>query len=84
MNNFSWITAFLVFIFYIFTDILYVLYTRYILHSRALATANTAAVLYGLFAFGTIQYVENHLYIIPVILGSWIGSYLTVKYVKDK
>ena len=84
MNDFSWITAFIVFIFYIFTDILYVLYTRYIMQNRAWATANTAGILYGLFAYGTIQYTNNHWYVIFVILGAWIGTFFTVKYFKDK
>jgi uncharacterized membrane protein YfcA len=80
--EFSWLTAVSLFLFYVFVDVLYVLYTRYITEKRAFATANAGALLYALLAYGTVQYVQNNLYIIPVVLGSWIGAYFTVKFIK--
>ncbi len=82
MNTFSWMTAFLVFVFYIVIDSLWVLYTRYVQDNRAFAAATVGAAMYGLFGFGTLAIVESAWNIVPMIIGSWLGTYLTIKLIK--
>lgn len=79
-GTFSWLTAFLIFLVYILIDGLYVKYTLYIVNKRPIAGATAAAILYGLLAFGVICYVSCNWYLISVIAGSWLGTYLTIKY----
>jgi hypothetical protein len=79
---FSWWIAFTVFIFYVVVDALYVLYTKFIVEKKAHSGAMVGFIMYGLFAYGTIQYTNNHLYVAPVMIGSWLGTYLTIKYIK--
>ncbi len=82
MNTFSITTAIIVFIFYVVVDALYVLYTRYIQQNKAMAAATVGAMMYGLFGFGTLAIIENSWNILPIILGSWVGTYFTIKYIK--
>lgn len=82
MNEFSWIWAIAVFFFYVVVDGLYVLYTRYIQQNRALAAANVGSAMYGLYAFGTIAIIQSPWNILFIVLGAWLGTYLTVKYIK--
>lgn len=35
--------------------------------------------MYGLTFWGTIEYVHNYWYAIPIGLGSWLGTYITVR-----
>jgi hypothetical protein len=44
--------------------------------------ASVSAVIYSLLAFGVITYSQNPLYIIPLGIGAFVGTYLTVKYRK--
>jgi hypothetical protein len=78
-----WI-AIAVFLFYLLIDVLYVLYTRYIVEHRPLACANVAGLIYGLVALGTVSYTNNKWYIIPVVAGSWLGTYIAAKYLNKE
>ena len=84
MNDFNWKIAALTFIFYILVDALYVVYTKYIQKNKAIPAATVGAAMYGLFGFGTLAVVSSPWNILFIILGSWIGTYVTVKYYKDK
>ncbi len=35
--------------------------------------------MHFLLAFGVVNYVGNFLYVVPLALGSWIGTYLVVR-----
>lgn len=72
--------AIAVFFFYLVVDILYVLYTRYIVEKKPFACANVAGLIYVLVAAGTVSYTSNPWYIIPVGAGSWLGTYIAAKY----
>lgn len=47
-------------------------------------SASFGAIMYTISAFGVVNYVQNWLYIFPILLGSWIGTYITIKYEKYK
>lgn len=76
--------ALLIFVIYFLIDIFYTKYIIYVTEGRAIAAANTASLLYLLMAMGVINYTENHWYLVPLVLGNWLGSYVVVKYDKRK
>lgn len=80
MGEFNWWTALTVFVVYILFDILYALYVICVSRQQALAASLVSAVLYSLGAYGVMSYTHNMLYLIPLGLGAFIGTYIAVKY----
>jgi hypothetical protein len=79
-QSFDFSLAAIIFIAYIVIDALYAYYTFAITKRHAFSSANSGLIIHFLLAFGVINYVENYLYIIPLALGSWVGTYAMVKY----
>ncbi len=65
---------------YIVIDGLYAHYTIQISKRRPVAAATTSGMMHFLMAIGVLNYVHNFLYIIPLAIGSWVGTYLVVLY----
>jgi len=63
---------------YLIVDGMYAHYTLAITEHKAMSAANTGALMHFLLAVGVLSYVQNYLYIIPIAIGSWIGTYLIV------
>jgi hypothetical protein len=84
MSEFSWATAALVFVVYVVFDILYALYVIFVGQKRAIAASCTGALLYSLGAVGVMSYTHNLLYLIPLSLGAFVGTYIAVTYMGDK
>jgi hypothetical protein len=82
--NFNGYLAIGIFFAYFVLDILSVYYTLYVMRFRSIASANIVVALYLISAFGVINYVGNYLYIVPVALGAWLGTYATVEWEKRK
>jgi hypothetical protein len=78
-HNFSYITALIIFIAYLVVDGMYAYYTLAITKHKAITAATTGALMHFLLAFGVINYVNNYLYVVPLALGSWIGTFLVIK-----
>lgn len=68
----------IIFFAYLVIDALYVYYTYSVVKKRPFSAATTGFVMHLLLAIGVINYVENYLYVIPLALGSWCGTYLVV------
>lgn len=83
-DSFNFTTALLVFIAYILVDALYAYYTIQVTKKSPYTAASAGACMYFLLAIGVLNYVENHLYLIPLALGSWIGTFVIVKREQDK
>jgi len=81
---FSWCTAFLVTMAYIVVDALYALYTIHIQKGNAVKAASVGAGMYALMAYGVITFTSQPIYVIFVALGSWIGTYVIVKWYNKK
>ena len=81
-QDFSWLTAIFIFLAYFVLDTMYVKYTLAVVEKRPLAAANFGSLMYVLMAFGIFNYTHNFLYVIPVGLGSWLGTYVVVMYEK--
>jgi len=80
MGDFSWWTALTVFVVYVFFDILYALYVICVSQQKALAASLVSSVLYSLGAYGVMSYTHNALYLIPLGLGAFVGTYIAVRY----
>lgn len=80
--EFSYLTAFIIFITYVIIDILYALYVIYVGKKNALISASISAVMYTFIAYGVVNYSKNPYYIIPLIIGAWLGTYIVVKFKK--
>lgn len=61
---------------YVLIDALYAYYTISVTKGKALKSALSASAIYTLTSLGLIKIVDNHLYIIPMVIGSFIGTYL--------
>lgn len=76
INILLWLTLFIISIFY---DIVYAKYIISISRLNALKSANLSVILYAIVAISTINYISNPLNVIPIIFGSWIGTYVIIK-----
>lgn len=63
---------------YILIDALYAIYTFSIAKNKPMAAATAGTIMYGLALFGLSNFAKNHYYLIPILAGSWVGTYYTV------
>ena len=83
-QDFSVVTALLLVLTYIIIDGLYAYYTIQIAKRHAFRAATTSGVMHFLLAVGVLNYVHNFLYVIPLAIGSWIGTYIIVRWHKTE
>ena len=82
LHEFSWFTAFTIFVTYIAIDVLYTAYFIHVEKRNAKTAATLSSAIYGLMAYGVVNYAQNIWYLIPLVLGAWIGTFITVKFYK--
>ena len=80
MQDFSWTNAAIVFVVYVFFDILYALYVLCVSRQQAFRASAISSALYSLGAYGVMSYLENPWYLLPLACGAFIGTYIAVKY----
>lgn len=78
--EFNWCTAATIFVTYVIIDILYAMYVICVGKRQPINAAVVSSFLYSLGAYGVISYSKNPLYVIPLALGAFLGTYLVVKY----
>ncbi len=78
-QTFDWLIAVFIFLAYFVVDALYVKYALAVVAKKAVSAANFGSLMYVLMAFGIFNYTHNFLYVIPVGLGSWLGTYIIIK-----
>ena len=83
-QQFDFQIAVLIFISYIVIDALFAKYTYAITSLNEYRSATIGSAIYLLLAFGVISYTENYLYIFPLALGSWIGTFYSVRKEKQR
>lgn len=76
VNILSWIGLFFA---YFFLDIIYILNVQAISKRNAFMVANTSVLLFFLGVWGTVSYIDNLINLVPIVVGSYLGSYLSVK-----
>jgi hypothetical protein len=64
---------------YLCVDVVYTKYVLAVSKYQALSAANYSLIMYALTVWGTIEYVQNYWNAIPIGLGSWLGTYLTLR-----
>jgi hypothetical protein len=53
---------------------------RAIARKRAQSAATSGALVYLISCFAVLQYTENFAYVLFMMGGSWVGTYLVVRY----
>lgn len=64
------------------TDACWALYMIYVTKKAPALAASYGVLIHILTAFTVISYTNNYLYLIPLAIGSFIGTYLVVRYSK--
>lgn len=78
-NGFDFGIALLIFIAYIVVDAMYAYYTLQVTKKKPYSAATVGALMHFILALGVLSYVQNYLYLIPLALGSWVGTFIIVK-----
>jgi uncharacterized membrane protein YfcA len=65
-------------------DYLHVIYTRYVVKHKAIQAATSGAVIYLISAYAVISYVDDPRYLVFVVLGSWLGTYLSIRFARKE
>lgn len=81
-DQFNFLIAGVILIAYVCIDGMYAYYTLAVTKKKPVLSATVGAFMHFLIALGVLSYIQNYLYIIPIMIGSWIGTYITVKYSK--
>jgi hypothetical protein len=84
LSNFNWLIAFGVLFGYVLVDGLYAKYTLEVVSLQPFKSATIGAGMHLLLAFGILNYTENWLYVFPLVIGSWLGTYFVVSVEKNK
>lgn len=79
VRTFNIPVAGLIMIAYAIIDGLYAKYTLDVTNYNEYRAATVGASMHFFIAFGVINYTQNWLYVFPLAIGSWIGTYLMVK-----
>jgi uncharacterized membrane protein YfcA len=66
------------------TDAVYVLFTSAVSARRRIPAANWSSLWYLLSAFAVISYTGNSIYVVFAALGSWLGAFGAVTWLKRK
>ena len=82
-QEFSWWISIALLFGFILYDFLYAIYYIFVSRKMAFMAANTACALYIIGSVSTIAYLGNYYYLIPIFIGSYIGTYVAVKYFSD-
>lgn len=64
------------------TDAVYVMFSAAVAARRRLPAATWSSVWYLLSAFAVISYTRNWVYVCFAALGSWIGAYLSMSFLR--
>ena len=84
IENFNIFYALGFFLLYCFVEVLDSSLTLSITKHQSLKSANTTFILYIIWGIEIWAFVVNYLYIIPIALGAWLGTYLLLEYEKKK
>lgn len=83
-NAFDLKLAVVIFVAYLVVDVLYAQYTLNVVGLKPYSAATMGSLMYLIIAFGVLNYINNYLYILPLICGSWIGTFIVVERARRK
>lgn len=64
------------------TDALYVMFAAAVAARRPVSAANWSAAWYLVSSFAVISYTSNAVYVAFAAIGSWIGAYVSLKWLR--
>ncbi len=64
------------------TDAVYVMFTAAVSARRRVPAATWSSVWYLLSSFAVISYTNNWIYVVFAALGSWIGAFASMTYLR--
>jgi len=64
------------------TDAVYVMFNAAVSARKRVSAATWSSIWYLLSAFAVISYTHNWVYVMFAALGSWIGAYLSMTWLK--
>lgn len=64
------------------TDAVYVQFNAAVSSRRRLSAANWSSLWYLLSAFAVISYTENAVYVVFAAIGSWLGAFASMTWLK--
>jgi len=64
------------------TDAVYVMFSAAVASRRRIPAASWSSVWYLLSAFAVISYTRNWVYVCFAAVGSWIGAYLSMTFLR--
>ena len=79
-DEFSVMTAWLVFTAYFVVDVLYSRYIAEVARRRAFRAAVISCFLYALLAYGTISFSRDPRYLLPLACGAFLGTWISVRF----
>lgn len=80
MNDFDIKTAALVFAAYFVIDVLYAFYIIAVNKKQAGVAACMTSGIYTLAALGVMTYSRNPIYVLPLAVGAFLGTYVVVRF----
>ena len=66
------------------TDAVYVLFNAAVSARRRVGAANWSSLWYLLSAFAVISYTTSWVYVVFAAVGSWIGAFLSMTWLRDR
>jgi hypothetical protein len=66
------------------TDAAYVMFTSAVVARKRIPAASWSSVLYLLSSFAIISYTNNWVYLFFAALGSWIGAFASMTFLRDR
>jgi cell division protein FtsX len=64
------------------TDAAYVMFSSSVANRRRMSAANWSSVWYVLSSFAVISYTNNWVYVCFAAIGSWIGAYASMTFLR--
>ena len=64
------------------TDAVYVMFTAAVARRSRLSAANWSGLWYLLSSFAVISYTHDWVYVVFAAIGSWIGAYLSISFLR--
>lgn len=76
----NWLLAVGLFVAASILDAIFALYTVAVVNTQPVRAASLSFLTYLLEAVGVVNYVGNRIYLAPLALGAFVGSYSVVKW----
>lgn len=83
-SDINWLIFLGLFLGYALNDALYAWYTISVVDKKPAKAAFLSSAMYFMIVLGVLSYVKNIIYVIPVIAGSWAGTYFAVSKINNK